>query len=1008
MNNGVSSSHPVLFSFFLSFLLVLVPLTTGAPTARAQTGVLTGTVVDAETGETLIGANVLIEGTLIGTATDLDGDYRITGIPVGTHSVKFSYIGFQARTVSDVEIVAGEVTRIDIGIMPEAYELEGEVVVEARAIRNNESALLKDRQRAVAVSDAISAEAISRSGSGDAAAAMTRVTGASVVGGKYVYIRGLGDRYTNTTLNGSTLPSADPDRKAFQLDLFPSSLLDNIVTLKTFTPDKSGNFSGGLVDVATKSFPDAFTVQFSASLTYDDQASWNDNFILYDGSGTDWLGRDDGLRGLPDVLKEKDPAVAIPNESDIRAAAGGVTNEIRAARADSMNAFSRAFNSVMSPSTRMAPVNQSFSGAIGGQKRLFGRPLGFTTSLSYGRKYSYYDDGVFSQWELTGGTVQDIGALTSNTYFGADPDLELISRADPLETGSFSNRKGSEEVNWGASGTLAYKPHPNHELSVTALRTQSGRSEATLLAGYRDQNSSGTFVTRSLGYQERSLQTIQAQGEHVLSPVTIEWKAARGENTQEEPDLRFMSSVQNVLELSAGIDTTYSLGGGNAPPPQRYFRDLAEDNRGFKLDVGVPVGVWNDLSARIQVGGAHDAADRTFRQRRFAYDEGRAIDFRDFRGDIESYFATENLGVRDTTSFGDFTTYSAGLYLVENSPKRANYDAERTVSAGYAMLELPLTRRLRLIGGARVEMTDIMTESFDTTLPDSLRIGELKQTDVLPSVNIVYGLSDRMNVRLAGTRTLARPTFRELAPFQSFNFVGGDVQEGNPTLNRTLITNFDLRWEWFLSPGELLAVSGFYKTFDQPIERVIRTVGEGRVVSFQNVDEARVYGAEFEARKDLDSWTSAPILQNVSVGGNLSLVHSVVDIPETEMVFIRAADPDAGDTRSLEGQSPYLVNLNGTYENYESGTVLSVYYTLFGDRLLAVTEGATPDIFEKARGDLDVTFSQRLPQNMSIKVSAKNLLGAGYREIQTFKQTTYDAISYSRSRTLTIGFSYEI
>ncbi|MCY3486935.1 MAG: TonB-dependent receptor, partial [Bacteroidetes bacterium] len=373
-----------------------------------------------------------------------------------------------------------------------------------------------------------------------------------------------------------------------------------------------------------------------------------------------------------------------------------------------------------------------------------------------------------------------------------------------------------------------------------------------------------------------------------------------------------------------------------------------------------------------------------------------------------NYFSEENFGVLDTLQVGDLVGYNAGLYLQENSPARANYDASRDIIAGYLMLELPLTRKLKLVGGVRSESTEIVTESYDLTLPDSLRRGVLDTPDWLPSMNVVYAINESMNLRLAATRTLARPTYRELAPFQSFNFVGGDIQEGNPLLNRTLITNYDIRWEMFARAGEILAVSAFYKVFQDPIERVLRNVGEGRFVSFQNVDHARVFGAEFEARKRLNNWTNLPILRDLSISGNFSLVRSQVDIPEDEMIIIRASDPNASNSRSLEGQSPFLLNLSTSYENYKLGTIIGVYYTVFGDRLLSVTEGATPDVFEKARSDLDVTITQDLPANLRLKITAKNLLGSDVRQIQTFKNRTYDYISYSRSRTLGIGISYVI
>ena len=985
----------------LPMLLLLLTLP-----AKAQTGKLAGIVVDGENGETLIGATAVIAGTTTGDATDLNGRYEFVAEP-GTYTLIFSYLGFSSVTVEDVVVSEGEITRLEIELFTEALSY-GEVHVTATVLEGSEAGLLRGRAKAVAVSDAISAESISRSGSGDAAAAMTKVTGASVVGGRYVYIRGLGDRYASTTLNGSTLPSADPDRKAFQLDLFPAALLDNIVTLKTFTPDKPGDFSGGLVDVSTKAFPESFTLQVSASMTYDDQASRIDNFLTYAGGDTDWLGYDNGLRALPEVLENKDPTEQLPRESDMRDLRRGTTNLIRTARADSLNAFSRAFNNVMSPSFASTPVNHSFSAAAGGRLRLFGRPLGLTGSVTYGRSYSYYDDGVFSQWRLIGGDVASIENLFSTTYFGPDPDLDIITKADPKEVASFKNILGSDEATWGGSGSIAFQPSDSHELVFTALRTQSGVSQSTLLSGFRDQTGGATFVTRALDYEERALQSFQLRGEHGFAPIQIEWKVSLAHNSQEEPDLRFFSSTQNIREGARGIDTTYSLGGGNAPPPQRYFRNLNENSQGTILDFTLPFRQWEGLGARVKFGGRYDTSEREFRQRRFEYHEGREVDYRDFDGNSEHYFSTENIGVLDTLNVGDIIAYNAGLYLQENSPSRANYDASRDILAGYLMIELPLTRQLKIVGGARVETTEMLTESFDQNLPDSLQTGRLDISDWLPSINVIYAINEGMNLRFAATRTLARPTYRELAPFQSFNFVGGDIQEGNPLLSRTLITNFDVRWEMFARAGQILAVSGFYKLFDDPIERVLRNVGEGRFVSFQNVDHARVFGFELEARKRLDTWTTIPVIKNLSLGGNFSLVRSEVDIPEEEMIIIRASDPNASTTRSLEGQSPFLLNLSASYENYTLGTVIGVYYTVFGDRLLSVTEGATPDVFEKSRSDLDVTISQDLPANLRFKLTAKNLLGADVRQIQTFKGRIYDYSSHSRSRMIGLGISYII
>ncbi len=969
-------------------------------------GTITGVLVDGSSGETLIGATVVIQGTTVGDATDINGSFAFTA-PVGTYSVQFSYVGYNSITIQDVQVTKDSIVRLDYALQPEAVQVD-EVVVEARMLRNTEAALLRDRFRSAAVSDAISADAISRAGSGDAAEAMTKVTGASVLGGRYVYIRGLGDRYASTLLNGAALPSADPDRKAFQLDLFPAALLENIVTLKTFTPDKPGDFSGGLIDVATKSFPDRFTLQVSATTTYDDQASWINNFLSYPGSKADWRGTDDGSRALPGVLAVRSTDSRLPTEQDMRDVRRGVTNEMRQFAADSLDSFAKAFNNAMAPITESVPLNYNLSSSIGANIPVLGRPLGFTSSLTYNRAYSYYDDGVFSRWQLTGGDVNSVDNLTSTTFFGANPDLGLITRADPLEAASFANVRGSDEVNWGATTTLAYMPADRHELAVTILRTQSGRQEGSLLAGFRDQSSTATFFTRALDYEERALISAQTRGTHALGQLQLEWKVSRSTNTQDEPDLRFFSSDQNIQLIGGELDTTFSLGGGNAPPPQRYFRNLSEDNSGASVDITFPFRLWNQQPARLKFGGLAEDVNRTFRQRRFEYSEGREVDFRQFRGDPLAYFDEANLGVLDTLRVGDLVAYNAGLYIRENSPARANYDGSRNIRAGYLMMDLHVLRRLRLIGGARLESTWLRTVSQDESLSDAHRIGTLDDLDLLPSLNLVVTLRQNANLRAAATRTLARPMFRELAPFQSFNFVGEDVREGNPQLERTLITNLDLRWEWFPRPGEIVAISGFYKHLDQPIERVLRTVGEGRFMSYQNVPTGRVYGLEIEARKQLNQWTGISIVRDLSLGGNLSLASSRVDIPGEELVIILASDPDALTWRRLEGQSPYLFNLNIGYENLRSGTTASLFYNVFGSRLLAVTEGATPDVFEKSRQDLNFTLSQDLPANFRIKASVKNILGSDYSQIQTFKSRDYDYIRYSMSTTFSLGLSYLI
>lgn len=939
--------------------------------AQAQTGAVRGTVLDAETGETIIGANVRLEGTTTGSTTDLDGRYEILNVPQGIYRVVFSYIGYAASTVTDVEVMAGQATRLDVTLRPAALGLD-EVTVEARAIRNNEATLLRDRQKATAVSDAISAEAISRSGAGDAAAAMSRVTGASVVGGRYVYVRGLGDRYSTTQLNGADLPSADPDRRAFNLDLFPSNLLDNIVTLKTFTPDKPGSFTGGLVNVGTRSFPEAFTFQFSTRVGYNSRVSLQENLLGYAGGRRDWMGFDDGSRGLSSLIPEttfKAPSSVAARRSD--------------SLATLIDQTARAFSPVMTPTLQEAPVNRSFSVSVGNQVRFLGRPLGFTGSFSYGQDYSGYTDGVSGRWNLSGGQVGEGAVLVPRNLYG-----------DSLGV----NQHGSADVNWGGIGTLSYKPHPNHSVTGTYLRTQSGSSSARYVSGYWEELTGNvTFESRMLSYTERSLHSYQLRGESVLPGMTVEWNASYATNTQAEPDVRFFANAFSEQEVDGQARRTYYIPYSNVAAPLRYFRALDETTTNLSLDVTVPFRTWGGLASRFKFGALQAATDRTFRERRFDYQRNIQVNFADFNGDVNAYFRAA--GIVDTLPNG---TYVIGNYLNEATEARNNYDAAQRTPAAYGMVDLLLNRRLRFIGGVRFERTRIEAVSLD---PDEPR-GAIRTDDWLPSLNLVYEVAPNMNVRGAATRTVARPVFRELSPYTTFQTLGDETFEGNPDLERTLVSNFDLRWDWFARPGEIVAVSLFAKQFQNPIERVILIERGNRATSIQNVDAGRVVGAEFEVRTRLD-WI-APLLQHVRAGGNLTLVRSEVDIPAAERESLRQADPGASAKRELVGQSPYVLNLDVGYERPASGTAVNVFYNVFGPRLSTVVSGGTPDIYERPRPVLDLVVAQQLGRGVSTSLRVRNLFDTATRFAQQFQGQAYLYERYHSGREVSLGFTYAL
>lgn len=951
------------FKLILSLLFVVLAM----QQLFAQTnGRISGVVVDGNNGDAIIGANVYLEGTSLGASTDMEGNYVILNVPAGKYELVVMMVGFAEVRIKDTHVGVNKLTRLDITLTPEV--LEGDVVVvEAKSIKNTDASLLKQRQKAIAVSDAVSYESMSRSGSSNVAEAMKQVTGASLVDGKYVYVRGLGDRYTNTQLNGAELPSTDPYKRSGAVDMIPTNLIDNIVTVKSFTPDRPGNFSGGAVDINTKDFPDALNISFSSSASYNSQSTFK-NTLSYDGGGSDWLGYDDGTRALSGLLSANEAFIPSPNTKD----------------ADEFNLLRKqtsSFSKQMVPGTSSFGLNQSYSLSVGNQFMLFGKPFGFITSLTYNNKNSAYSDGERNEWNL---------APASDTPFQS--------------VYKYSDSKATQEVLWGTMVKGSLRLTPTHTLSVNGLYNQNGESTSRQLQGYWDDFGDARLTTSLLSYTERNLKSIQFRGDHYFSSFLdskIGWKASFGTSTQDEPDRRVFAYGYNANKDQYVVKTN--------TVPARYFRNLSEDRNTFTLDWEIPFKQWEGLGAKWKMGGLYSEKRRDYNERLFKLDGQPNINF---NGNLDSLFSAENYWGNIDTSYitirgQQYPKYSySGLFVRETILPKNRYSAGRDIAAAYAMLELPLTQNLRFIGGARLETTDMFVETGtkDTGNSNDYVKAKIDDTDILPSINFVYNMYENMNIRVAFSNTLARPTFREFAPFYTEDFIGGAVYSGNSALKKTLINNYDMRWEWYSRPGEIMAVSLFHKRFKNPIEPVL--LGQNRERSWVNVDQALITGVEFEVNSKLDRLHD--LLSNFSFGGNLSLVDSKVDIDAETLADIRLKRPDAESVRPFQGQSPILVNLNLNYDNLENGLSATLYYNVFGTRLSEVARNGAPNIYEKPFNLLNFSLNWQVLEQWNVKFSASNILDSSMEKIQTYKSIDYRQSYYKKGRDFKIGLGYKL
>jgi outer membrane receptor protein involved in Fe transport len=728
------------------------------------------------------------------------------------------------------------------------------------------------------------------------------VVGATVVGGQFLFVRGLGGRYSNVRLNSVPLPSTDPDLPGFQLDLFPASLLSALTIAKTFTPDIPGDFAGGSMNIATRDFPDHFEVTSSLSLSSDTQTLGRD-MQSYDGGGLDFLGFDDGTRALPDEV----PSDQVVNR---RPPVGDPIDPERAAE------IGEAFPNRWSLSSRTAPPSLGLGFSLGDTARLGERRFGYLLTLGYRYGSTRYRETVILP--------------TENTEDGGPA---IVANGEPLE-----RTLGKESAQIGLLGTASYELAAGHDLTLVSVLTQTGDDEASLVTSEFSANEGGPIRQTELTFIERQLFFNQLIGAHDLSPLKLDWQINVATVQREQPDTRGLIFVENVAS-ETGFEFSNTSGSG-----ERFYTDLAQTDLGGGADLTLPID-----RSRLKSGYLGRLSDRDFSGRRF---ENNVASAADRRQDAEDIFEPEDSG--DVWLLNELTAPEDG------------YTAEQELHAGYALADVPIASWLRLNGGARVEsfhQTITVVPPVASLREDEAESTERTDTDPLPAGSAIVSFSDEMSVRLAYGGTVARPLVRELAPFRVQDFIRRRTVQGDPDLRRTYIHNFDVRWELFPSQTEVFAASVFYKIFLDPIEAVVPEVHS---LTYANIESARNYGVELEARVTLDRVSDA--LKNLVVTANFAWIESEITMTDEQRMQATSA------RRPLAGQSPYVANLSLGYGVPDTSLSLNLFYNVFGRRILEVGRNGLPDAYEEPFHSLDFTASYQLHDNWTLGASATNLL----------------------------------
>ena len=945
----------------LSFLFVLLSFT-----SIFSQGTISGTVLDKESGETMISATVLVEGTDAGEVTDFDGKYQIK-IDTGTYNIVFSYVGYPEMKIEGVVVKDGGVTVIDALLTMEkgGVQIE-EIVVQAEAIKTTENAILVTMLNANRFTDGISQGEMAKLNISSADQAVAKVVGVSIADGSVV-VRGLGDRYSTAQLNGASIPSANPYKNSVNLDLIPAGLLSNIITSKTFTPDQPGTFTGGNVNIETKSFPETKSFKISLSTGYNTQSSFQNNFLTHDGGDLDWLGYDDGYRSRSSLYDDENYADALLRSAGTKAR----NDDAMAAKVEELY---DATLTNMVPTTTTTPMNHGIGFSFGNQYEVGGRDLGVILSANYSRSFRHYDAGL-RNYALESTTSQN---LNQNFNLGGTTSIE------------------SPTV--GGMVGLSYKINPSNRISFNTLYNHSADKSTRSFSGEHNTYQvtfPEIFEFRELYWLERSLLNNMLLGQHLFGSdgVKLEWIASASVATQREPELRYFGNEFDPKDLDDPTDDRYAI---RAPSeydyPNHFFRKLSDEQFEGKLDLTFPVLHNLSKGNKIKTGILYSLKNRIFDERRYSVQEKSA---ENYNGDAAAFFSDENSGVIEKDAN---VRNVIGNYIVDDTRASNSYIGSEKVMAIYAMGTIKPIENLDIVFGTRLENASLPVESADSLYT----AGKLS---VLPSINLRYALRNKMNLRAAFTQTVARPNLRELAPFSNFDFRTGAFIVGNPKLKITSITNLDLRWEWMPRIGEILAISTYLKSFINPI--VLVNLGKSNPeFQYQNVDKATVYGVELEYRKNLGF--ISPALNNFKLGANLSCIYSEVDIDAEELADIRSINPDASDKRTFFNQSPYIVNTNLVYSNSEKNIDATLSFNIFGDRLVIVGQEGTPDIFEQTRPKLDFTISKKIKENLSVRLSAKNLLDPEYKLQSSFNGNDYIYSNYNLGRTISMSLSYTI
>ncbi|MCX6306461.1 MAG: carboxypeptidase-like regulatory domain-containing protein [Bacteroidetes bacterium] len=945
----------VLFLEFLSF------------TALSQ-GSIQGKITDIKTKESIVGASVFLKGTTIGASTDIEGNYLIKNVKPGTYNIVVSFISYKVDTITGVKVTKDKVTTLDHGISETMTQLS-EVSVTARKKTDTEISVISASKQSNLIIVGVSSQMIAKSQDKDASEVIRRLPGVTIMGGRFVVVRGLTERYNTVWLNNASTPSSETDQRAFSFDILPSNMIANMVIYKTPAPEIPADFAGAFIQISTKNIPEKNSLGFGYTVGYNDGASLKE-FQKYQGGKTDWLGFDDGTRKLPGIIPSTNEVLQLQDYG------GGGTPEENAYRKQRMLDIARSFSSISSSTGRTAPLDNKFNVDFSHIFNAGNMKIGNITALSY--KLSHSID------EIERLKVESYGTTNSGvTYSKSYQDLE---NDEGVGIGAISN--------WSLSTGKSVFEFNN-------LFNQTGISSTIVRTGidhYRDDN---RVYKTMLGYASRTIYSGSIGGSHNMNEFnSLKWTLGYSYANQSEPDNRLINYYAPKKN-----DSTYY-------PFQLDYTATANADGNARLFTGVKENIYNGnvnyqhtfnfgkFTPELKTGIFGERKNRDFYVRPFGviWAKTGVINQEILHQPIDSVYNETNFNFQDGVIYRE--VYDPGY----------QYKIENTLLAGYLALRIPVGKFLNIYGGLRVENNKLVL--WGPNANREMAVQTTRDTlNLFPSVNITFNINEKNLIRLAYGRTINRPEFREVAPFAFYNFKENVTVYGNPGIKSCYIDNYDLRYEWYPSPGEMITVGAFYKKFDSPIEATwVPASGGEWDLHYLNALNGNSIGAEVDIRIGLQNWSNKHnflrTFRNFSFVLNAAYIRSRV---ETNPEYLFVLDHN----RPMYGQSPYIVNAGIYYQTLKNDLSVSLLYNVFGKRIVGIGTPDIPNSYEMPRNILDFTIQKRIGKNLTLKFGVKDILNQEVLIQQTMKtEGLPDVIikvkAYAPGRIFSFGINYTI